>query len=170
MKKLIAALLCTLLAPAYPLSAAEDTSLYFLRHAEVDDDGTGDPALSKSGEERARTIAALFAGNNVTHIFSTPLRRTIETAQPTAQDHGLTIEEYSGRDLQAFAEALGELQGTILVVGHSNTTPAMVNLLTGENFEALDERVYDRVYVVTVDSEGKTELEINHTEPRTPLH
>ncbi|MBI2283072.1 MAG: hypothetical protein HYU71_05140 [Bacteroidetes bacterium] len=47
---------------------------------------------------------------------------------------------------------------TIVVVGHSNTTPRLVNLLIGENgYPDLGERVYDLHWIVTVTG-GRAEL------------
>ncbi|MBC7586932.1 MAG: hypothetical protein H7178_01125, partial [Chitinophagaceae bacterium] len=51
-----------------------------------------------------------------------------------------------------FAEQLLEQKGkTILIVGHSNTTPALTNFLLKEDkFKSLDESVYNKIFVVTV--------------------
>jgi len=160
-------LLCSLSALS-PLSAA-DTSIYLVRHAEKIADGSRDPALTSLGEDRSRTIAKLFQAKTVSHIFSTATIRTMETAAPTAQQHRLEIEVYDPAAPQALVERLKTLEGTILVVGHSNTTPQLVNLLTGSQLDDLDDRVYDRVYIVTIDDHGVGHLEIETTEPRTPL-
>ena len=42
-------------------------------------------------------------------------------------------------------------------------------MLTGENMPDLDERVYDRVYRVTLEDGMNTELSITYTDPRTPI-
>ena len=90
------------------------------------------------------------------------------TAKPAADFHQLAVAEYDGNTLQEFAEQLRQLEGVALVVGHSNTTPILVNHLVGTDFLSLDESIYDRVYVVTIDSEGIARLEMRFTEPRTP--
>jgi phosphohistidine phosphatase SixA len=169
MRKLLLAMVLAQIASVFPLASAVDTTFYFIRHAEKVEDGSRDPALTRVGEERAKSIADLLVGNSVSHIFSTPYRRTMDTAKPIAFSQGLSITEYNPADLTGFAEQLKTLSGTIVVVGHSNTTPGMVNLITGGSLEDLDERVYDRIFVVTILESGEVELEVIHTQPRTPI-
>jgi hypothetical protein len=53
------------------------------------------------------------------------------------------------------------MQGkTVVVAGHSNSTPMLVNLLLKENkYPNLDESVYDTYWIVTV-TDGKAEAKI----------
>ena len=53
--------------------------------------------------------------------------------------------------------------------GHSNTTPGLAGMLAEQPMEDLDERVYDHIYKVTVDDAGKATLNIDFSEPHTPL-
>jgi broad specificity phosphatase PhoE len=114
------------------------------------------------------TIYLVRHGKNVTHVFSTPYKRTKDTAAPTAHEHGILVEEYNPDEGKLIVDKLKTLSGVVLVTGHSNTIPRLVNLLVGTSFEDLDERVYDRVYIVTLDEHGHAELEISYSEPRTP--
>ena len=149
--------------------AADIATIYLVRHAEKVDDGSRDPALTELGEQRAAAFAELLRGQPVTHVFSTPYIRTRRSALPTAIEHGLDIEEYEPSDAANFASRLKTLTGTILVTGHSNTIPGLVNLLTGESFADLDDRVYDHVFIVSVDEEGSARLRVEYTQPRTPV-
>ncbi len=159
-------LLCYLSFSA-PSSAQELTTIYLVRHTEkVDSSRLSD--LTELGQARAQTFAELLKDSQLTHVFSTPFVRTKNTAAPTALMHQLKIEEYDADRASEFAGKLKTLPGTVLVVGHSNTIPELVNLLTGENFEDLDERVYDKVYIVKYENNLYSSLEIIHTEPRTP--
>lgn len=155
---------------AFPAFAADGATIYLVRHAEKVIEDSNDPALTEIGQTRAETFAAMLHGKNISHIFSTPYKRTRDTAAPTAHEHGISVEEYDPGEGQQLVDKLKKLAGVILVTGHSNTIPGLVNLLTGEKFEDLDERVYDRVYIVTLDGHGNAELEIQYSEPRTPLH
>jgi phosphohistidine phosphatase SixA len=110
----------------------------------------------------------LLRGKRVTHIFSTPYLRTRRTALPVAIEHGLEIEEYDPSDAENFVSKLKALTGTILVTGHSNTIPGLVNMLTGESFAELDDSVYDHVFVVSIKENGSAQLRLEYTEPRTP--
>ncbi|MFK7863729.1 MAG: histidine phosphatase family protein [Pseudohongiellaceae bacterium] len=150
------------------ISAADQTTIYLVRHAEKVDSSTSSD-LTDVGKARAKTFARMLHDKNLSHIFSTPFVRTKNTAAPTAHEHGLSIEEYDPDDGIGLVEHLKTLDEVILVTGHSNTIPGLVNLLTGESFSDLDERVYDKVYVVTLEQGEYTKLEILHTSPRTPL-
>jgi probable phosphoglycerate mutase len=52
-------------------------------------DGHGDPPLDPRGEEQAVAIATRLAEEDVAAIYVTPLRRTLETAEPLARRLGL---------------------------------------------------------------------------------
>jgi probable phosphoglycerate mutase len=53
-------------------------------------DGHDDPALSADGRAQAQLLAARLAHERVDAIYVSSLRRTQETAAPTAAAHGLT--------------------------------------------------------------------------------
>lgn len=148
--------------------AADIATIYLVRHTEKVVDGSQDPDLTGLGERRAIAFAELLRGKPVTHVFSTPYIRTRRSALPTATEHGLEIEEYDPSDPEALVSTLKTLTGTILVTGHSNTIPGLVNLLTGASFADLDESVYDHVFIVSLNKSGSAQLRLEYTEPRTP--
>ena len=143
-------------APQAPasLSAAPDsdasppTVVVLVRHAEKVDDSR-DPDLSEAGITRARELATMLADADFDHVWSTDFKRTRDTAGPTAQAASLETELYDPSDLSAFADQLLEMGGRHLVVGHSNTTPALVTALGGDPGSAIDDAEYDRLYVVS---------------------
>lgn len=108
------------------------TTVYLIRHAEKQRDGSTDPVLTGLGQFRANKWAELFKEVDLAAIYSTDTRRTRATAEPTASSKRKEISLYdsSAVDYQAFiARHRGQ---SVLVVGHSNTTPAFSNGLTGE--------------------------------------
>lgn len=49
----------------------------------------------------------------------------------------------------------------VLIVGHSNTTPFLVNMVLGEEkFAQLDESAYDDVFIVKSKEVGKGTVEV----------
>ena len=48
--------------------------------------------LSALGEQMARAAAAALADRDITHVMSSPLERTIQTAEPIATQFGIPIE------------------------------------------------------------------------------
>jgi phosphohistidine phosphatase SixA len=141
--------LLTLAPTALRAQEVAPTVVYLVRHAETAPDGSQDPPLSDAGRGRAERLARMLAGTGLTAVHSTPYRRTRETAGPVAAATGLTVNDYDPSDLRAFAARLLEQGGTHLVVGHSNTTPAFVQLLGGDPAGPISEDEYGRVYVVT---------------------
>ena len=151
-----AALLSTLLLcagsllPAAIAAQTDEASLFVLvRHAEKVDDSR-DAKLSAAGEKRAQALARLLADMELNAVFTTDFRRTRDTAQPVARHFGVELTVYDGADIAGFAASLRESSTRALVVGHSNTTPALVRALGGDPGSAIDEYEYDRVYIVVV--------------------
>ncbi|HMC52195.1 MAG TPA: histidine phosphatase family protein [Acidimicrobiales bacterium] len=70
-------------------------------------DGQGDPELDAQGHEQALRVADRLAGEDITAIYVTNLRRTSESAAPLAQRLGL--EPIVERDLREVH--LGEWEG-----------------------------------------------------------
>lgn len=148
---------------AVPLSAqGEPVVVYVVRHAERLDDGAPagaemqDPPLSEAGMARAQELVELFRSAGLTHIHSTDYARTRDTARAASEALGLDLEIYDAVDIPSFGERLRASPGTHLVVGHSNTGPALVEALGGEAGEPIAPLEYDRAYVVVVLPGGAT--------------
>lgn len=164
---IIATLVVLLASPAIQ---AFDATYYLVRHAEKQKDGTPDPALTNEGIVRAQAIAHLLKDVKFDAIYSTDFKRTQATAAPTAIQSGLNIISYDANPgkFEAFIEQMGNKDGVFLVVGHSNTTPVIASVLSGQSFPELDERQYDHLYIVTRGPDGEKAAEIIYTDPRTP--
>jgi len=72
--------------------------IYFVRHGQTDynrDDrcqGWVDIPLNATGLAQARALSNCFAEADITAIYSSPLSRTLATAEAIAEPHSLTIE------------------------------------------------------------------------------
>ena len=127
------------------------TKIILFRHAEKGNDGTNDPDLTFKGEERAKKIAFILEDFNVDKIYSTPFVRTQKTVAVLASKKELETTNYDAKD-QSFAASLlkNEKGKTIVVVGHSNTIPMLVNKLIGkEIYNELSETEYGKFWVLT---------------------
>jgi len=153
---------------AYTTAQADDQTIYLIRHAEKVADGTRDPVLTDVGNKRAKTYAKYFADKNIKAIYSSNTQRTLQTAAPTAAANGLEIEMYNPGDLEAMADLAMDLGTTIVVVGHSNTTAVLANILMGGELPDLEDHHYDRVYIVVLKDDGTGSVRIEHVEPLTP--
>ena len=129
-------------------------TVFLVRHSEKEPGK--DPALTPEGQGRAQSLSGLLGSVQLDAIYSTDYRRTRDTAEPTADEQGLSVSLYSPRKLKEFAKQLKQRGGQVLVVGHSNTTPQLVSLLGGEAGQPIDEkREFDRLYLVQTGSAGQ---------------
>ena len=124
--------------------------VYLVRHAEKEDDGTDDPPLALAGRIRAQNLRHLLAGSDLTHIHTTDLRRTRDTARPIAEELGLESSFYDPANLEGFAGELLATPARHLVVGHSNTTPVLVEALGGDPHGEIAETEYDRLFILVI--------------------
>jgi len=138
------------------LGAEEVATFILVRHAEKE---YGDkPGLTEKGQERAERLSFMLKNTDLDAVYSTPTKRTRLTAAPTAKSKKLQVIPYDATLLKNFSTDLKRLYKgkTVLIVGHSNTTPAMANFLAGTDehprFSELD---YTNLYVVTVPRIGK---------------
>ena len=130
------------------------SQIFLVRHAEKTKDKS-DPALTQAGQGRAQLLSNMLADSGITHIHSSDYKRTRDTAAPLAERLGIKVELYDPRDLPAMAAKLKSMSGHHLVVGHSNTTGELTELLGGEGGSPIIEATeYDRLYVVTPRSDG----------------
>ena len=135
---------------------ASPANFVVVRHAEMAATGD-DPSLTDAGRARAAALATALANEPVVAVYSTAYARTRETAGPTAAAQGLAVSTYdAGEPAVAFARRLRAAHpaGTVLVVGHSNTVPAIAAALCGCEVAPMDESEYDRLLVVTVAPDG----------------
>jgi len=170
MKKIIFSLILLFLAVEYlyAFQVQEEkpdyTTLLFVRHAERAEDGTRNPPISEEGQKRAVNLFHEIDDNfDVVAIYSTAYKRTQMTATPTADSLGLEITEYGFDDLENFLSGLIlEYSGkAVLIVGHSNTTPRLINMVLGrEEFEQLQEHDYGDLFIVRSLEYGMGSVEV----------
>ncbi|MEO1641906.1 MAG: phosphoglycerate mutase family protein [Pseudomonadota bacterium] len=140
LKSLLFALFGFVLAACQAIPAPEGGAIYLVRHAEKVTDGDAmlvedpkDPPLTADGQARSEALADILGEAGITQIWSTDTIRTRKTAAPLAEQLGLEVELYDASELERFAALLLERPGeSVLVVGHSNTTPQLVETLGGD--------------------------------------
>ena len=125
-------------------ASAHEQTLYLLRHFDKQPGGN-DPALTLLGQQRAAQLALVLADAGVQEIYSTDYNRTRETVMPLAQKLGLRIKFYDPDKLAELAATLANSTATVVIAGHSNTTPTLVRLLGGQA-EDMDESQYASLF------------------------
>ncbi len=144
---------------AAPVAAQETVIL--VRHAERADGGaaaqagsmTGapaDPSLSPAGVARAEKLASMLADAGIRGIYTSEFKRTQETARPLASRLGLEINAVASRDSAQLVAKIraAHARGTVLVIGHSNTIPAVIKAFGGPDIKIPDAE-YGGLYVLT---------------------
>lgn len=145
-----------ILLTAVPASAQK--LVYVVRHAERADGGAGtgamtgapaDPLLSAAGEARASRLASLLADAGIKAIFVTEFKRTQDTGKPLAAKLGITPRLVPSRETNSLVAALQKdhANDIVLVIGHSNTLPAILKALGGPDVTIADGD-YDSLFII----------------------
>ena len=140
-------------------TVAPATVVLVVRHAERAP-GSGDVPLSDAGQARAQALAEVGKIAGVSAIVTTQFQRTRQTAAPLATALGLTPSAITTQSdvakhaAEVAAAAKQHAGKTVLVVGHSNTVPAIVAALGGPTFKDFCEPEYDNLITVIIDAEG----------------
>ena len=154
MKKLIFVLIAFSWTPVF--AQATLTTFILIRHAEKGNDGTNDPDLSEAGKKRAIALVKLLKETKIDAIYSTAFKRTRNTVVQLAKEKSLTVKEYDGAKMEDVDAILKEFKGgTIVLSGHSNTTPAIANYLIGrDQYKTFDDSAYGNVLVINIIEKG----------------
>lgn len=133
------------------------TTFIIVRHGEKVSDGSKDPELAPKGSERAERLAAMLSNVSINAVYSTNYKRTRNTIGPLAKAKALDVQSYESIKPADADEMLKKYRGgTIVIAGHSNTVPGIVNLLTGKDqFKDLEDSEYGNFFVVSVVERGK---------------
>lgn len=123
-----------------------------MRHGEKE---TGkDPALTVAGRQRAGDLMRKLKDKGITHIYVTQYRRTQMTGDSMRIQLGIDTIHYAadttGLDLLKKIMAHDDLQSTILVIGHSNTIPKLIQRLGVLNYpqEYIADEEFDNLFLV----------------------
>jgi len=130
-------------------------TVILLRHAEKDlseGEDTANPPLSEAGKLRAEKLVGIVRKYQPDAIYSSDYIRTRATARPLARSRRMLTQIYDPRNLQQLRDLIlsGKIK-RIVVVGHNNTTPALANLLIGqEKYKPLSESEYNKIWIIKI--------------------
>ncbi len=125
------------------------TTYYFVRHAERLN-GSADSPLSAAGNLRARILKDSLLNKGIDDVFATPYQRTRQTVQPLSTALGEPVTIYGTDTTAQFVAALQKIRGReLLIAGHSNTVPEMVQRMTGDSV-TIDHEEYDRLFIIKI--------------------
>ncbi|WP_299683528.1 histidine phosphatase family protein [uncultured Tenacibaculum sp.] len=159
-----AILLLTFLEINLSLIAQNETktsTYFFIRHAEKVLN-VKNPDLTKKGEKRALAWSKMLTHYKIDKVLSTNYKRTLQTAKPIANKYQLQTQIYHPYkfNVQEFIKkSKGE---NIVIVGHSNTIPNLVNKFIGKDkYNEIDETIYGNLYIVTITNKVIQDIILN---------
>ena len=147
-----------------PTPVEGSTTVYLVRHAEKDmsEPNAVDPAISTTGQERAKALAARLGATGIKAIFTSQFRRTIETADPLAVAIGVTPEIVRAgwtTDADSAKAAVFRHKGEkVLFVSHSKTIPSIIEALGGPKLADICESQYSNLFIMYLPPSGKSQL------------
>ena len=135
------------------------TTYYLIRHAEKDRTNTTNknPNLNSNGVIRAEKWAKHFENIVLDAVYSTDYNRTLQTAAPTAKSKDLIVQSYNSSKMYDSIFKKNTKEKTVLVVGHSDTTPVFANIILGQKkYKNMADNDNASLYIVTVFNDKKS--------------
>ena len=174
-RSIVILLAATLLGSRAP---AQPSTVILVRHAEKASQTESDPILSEAGTQRARELALALADAHVTTVITTQLLRTKLTGAPVVEageaaarscgrisctSVGTMVVANSGNTAAHVAEVAAAVKaqpagGVVLVVGHSNTIPAIVGALGGPKMPNLCDSQYSVMFILEMSGSSPPRL------------
>ncbi|MBL4745399.1 MAG: histidine phosphatase family protein [Flavobacteriaceae bacterium] len=143
----------------YGYAQGNGSTFYLIRHAEKQrtELHNKNPHLNSKGTLRAENWSRVFKHIKFDLIYSTSYHRTQETATPTSLQKTVPIHLYDPKFLYTSAFKEATKNKTVLIVGHSNTSPAFANKIIGsEIYPAIDDLNNSNLYIIQVKNEQIT--------------
>jgi len=156
-KACVLVVLGILAAVAAVAAVASSSTVVLVRHGEKAAE-SGNPELTDAGRTRARALARVVRDLGIGVIYSTPFRRTEQTAAPVAValDLDVTVVEIAddhagkmARHLRAEASV-----SAALYVGHSNTVPEIATALGCDDVPPIADGEYDTLWLVSFEGDA----------------
>lgn len=144
---------------AFSQNSMAKQTIYLIRHAEKVDPNAKDPALSNVGKQRALHLIDLFNYAKPSAIFTTQFQRTQLTAAPLSKSINvpITVLAINAENTAQYPALLLKQicalpkNATVLVVGHSNSIPAIVEDWSHEPVKAIGDDEYNRFFIINLD-------------------
>jgi broad specificity phosphatase PhoE len=143
-------------------AVAQKTTVILVRHAERAEQPATDPPLNDIGQRRAEALAESLGHAGIDVVIATDFKRTQQTAAPLATKIGVPVNvvSTSGGAARYASDLAAQIRRdhkgkTVLVVGHSNTTPEVIKALGAGTVPSIPDSEFNNLYVVTVGEDGK---------------
>lgn len=137
-------------------AAAQNHTVFLVRHAEKATEPVTDPGLTEVGSARAENLATRLANAKPVAIYTSQYLRTQLTAAPLAAIAGINITvvpiEKSTADAypnQLLARICAlPTDSTAVIVGHSNSIPAIAEAWMALPVRPIADDEYNRILII----------------------
>lgn len=127
------------------------TKIILVRHGETDWNyvkryqGHSDIALNQTGIEQAEFVAERLAGEDIHAVYSSDLKRAVQTAHCIASKHGLLVQQHKGfREIHfgrwegyTYKQAMADKPDLLMAIYYGNMEVCMPE---GESFVLVQKR------------------------------
>lgn len=150
-------LIAALIAIGAQHLAAEPT-IFLVRHAEKAEGAGADsknPDLSPAGRTRAESLGRMLRDGGVVAIFTTEYARTQQTAEEVRRATGAAVTVVPAKEMGPLIDKLKAIEGSALVIGHSNTLPEIIKALGVDKPIAIADTEYDNLFIWNASAPGE---------------
>ena len=161
-------------APLGPPSREQGTLLLLVRHGETPTTGTMLPGrapglhLSERGRAQAERVSERLSGLPVDALYSSPLERACETAEPTAAQTGLEVKHDDGLLECDFGDWTGAVIAELAALPEWQTvqhSPSAFRFPNGESFPQMQERIVGSLEALRTAHAGGVVVCFSHADP-----
>jgi len=119
---------------------------------------------------RAEALADKLINEPISRIYATTLQRTQQTVALLAKAKGVAIVPLDPNDTDELVRRIktDDPGQVIVVAGHSNTIPGIIQALNGTVVEPIEEHQFDRIYKVVLSADGTSRVDLLHFGVGTP--
>ena len=130
----------------------QTTVVLVIRHAEKASAPANDQPLSATGQARAQTLVHVAGEAGVGAIYATQFLRTQQTVQPLASHLGISITQVDAGDIDGLINQLwrDHTGQVVLIAGHNNTVPMIIEKLGGGRIAPIAEDKFDNLFMVAI--------------------
>jgi len=124
---------------------------YLVRHAEKDrlNPEDNNPQLTNEGLLRAKNLSTTLSHLPLDAVYSTNYTRTLQTAKPTANKNNIDITTYKPSEIDI--TNIIKVHKNVLIVGHSNTIPQLVNsIIKSDVYSDIEDDNFGNLYHITI--------------------
>lgn len=136
------------------------STIVLTRHAERISK-ENDSKLTKEGETRAQNLKNILLPMTPDRIYTSSYTRCVLTTLPLARAMAKPNVHYDVSDSKALLNTILNEHKTskAVIIGHSNTIPEMLNLLSGsDKYQTFDDNEYSKLFLVQTKGLGDSKI------------